>query len=309
MNEDFYSAVLDSLTDHIAVVDAEGVIQWVNDAWRRFAEDNGGEPGREWIGTNYLEICGAAAATGEAQGTAAIDGLEAVIRGDVPLFYMEYPCHSPTESRWFMMRVCPLRQPGTTGFLVTHQNITERKLAELRVEELAALDGLTGLANRRRFDAFLDDEWNRALRLGHPVSAVLLDVDRFKQFNDSYGHLEGDTCLRRVAEALTPFSRRPGDLVARYGGEEFAAVFGNTEAAAAAQLAEQIRRAVEALGIEHAHAVGGVVTVSAGVATAWPQSAEASQEALLGAADRALYVAKASGRNRVHVASEDTAEA
>ncbi len=251
---DFYVSVLDSLSQQIAVIDAQGSIQWVNRSWKTFSGENGGEPDKSWRGINYLNVCGSAGESGEWGGGDALTGIRQVIEGEHPTFYMEYPCHSPTEQRWFMMRIHPLDGNKPEYFVVTHENITERKLVEIRVEELAVLDGLTGIANRHRFDDFLEDEWRRARRLGQPVSLALCDIDFFKAYNDTYGHMAGDKCLRRVSDALKPFSRRPGDLVARYGGEEFALILGNTDEQAACTLAEELRAGVQELNIAHEHA-------------------------------------------------------
>ena len=297
---DFYVSVLDSLSQQIAVIDAQGLIQWVNRSWKTFSEENGGEPDKSWRGINYLNVCGSAGESGEWGGGDALTGIRQVIEGEHPTFYMEYPCHSPTEQRWFMMRIHPLDGNKPEYFVVTHENITERKLVEIQVEALAVLDGLTGMANRHRFDDFLEDEWRRARRLGQPVSLALCDIDFFKAYNDNYGHMAGDKCLRRVSDALKPFSRRPGDLVARYGGEEFAVILGNTDEQAACTLAEELRAGVQELNIAHEHATpAGCVTVSVGVATLRPDTQpDPSPRDLIEAADQALYKAKRSGRNR-----------
>jgi len=297
----FFSSVLDSLTQHIAVIDADGTIQWVNRSWKSFAEANGGTPDKAWPGTNYLHVCGNSAEEGEADGGDALAGIKAVISGEQPLFYFEYPCHSPTEQRWFMMGACPLGWDGPEHFVITHQDITERKRAELRVQELAVLDAVTGIANRRRFDDELQSEWRRARRSGQPVSLALFDIDFFKLYNDTYGHIAGDECLKRVGEAMVNVCRRPGDLAARYGGEEFAIILGDTEHEVARDLAEGIRASIQALDIPHERAIpAGCITVSVGVATARPDGdAHAVPFRLIEAADRALYEAKASGRNCV----------
>jgi diguanylate cyclase (GGDEF)-like protein/PAS domain S-box-containing protein len=167
---------------------------------------------------------------------------------------------------------------------------------------LALVDGLTGIANRRRLDGELEREWRRGSRSRAPLSLVLLDVDIFKSFNDLYGHPAGDDCLRQVAAALADVPRRAADLVARYGGEEFAMVLPDLDAVGARQLAEAARARIEALAIAHAgSAVAPVVTVSAGTATRYPGRG-GSAAALIAAADRALYVAKRKGRNRVQAA-------
>lgn len=170
----------------------------------------------------------------------------------------------------------------------------------------ALLDGLTGVANRRRFDEDLDLHWRHCQRDAQPLSLVLLDVDHFKAYNDRYGHLAGDQCLREVAKALSGCLRRPLDRIARYGGEEFACLLPNTECQGARNLAESMRQAILALAIEHAESsVAGQVTASFGVATQLPLP-ELPAETLLQAADRQLYLAKGAGRNRVHAAPCDT---
>jgi diguanylate cyclase (GGDEF)-like protein len=182
-----------------------------------------------------------------------------------------------------------------------------RALAEanLRLERLSSLDGLTGVANRRRFDEVLELEWRRASRSGAPVSLVMLDLDYFKDFNDAHGHLAGDERLRLVADALSSTVGRAGDLVARYGGEEFVVLLPGTTGRDAAALAERLRAAVEALKLPHdASPTSEVATLSAGVATAFPEE-RASPEALLAAADAALYRAKREGRNRVATAPSE----
>ena len=165
------------------------------------------------------------------------------------------------------------------------------------LEDLAHVDGLTGVANRRHFDASLMTEWRRAQRDGRPLSILMIDVDEFKKFNDRYGHQEGDICLRTVARCIEERARRPGDMAARYGGEEFALVLPSTDPAGAAFLAEALRQAVRNLAIPHEAGTHGVVTVSIGTATVVPTSVDGS-DALLRAADAALYRAKLAGRDQ-----------
>jgi two-component system chemotaxis family response regulator WspR len=173
----------------------------------------------------------------------------------------------------------------------------EVKNAEL--QRLSTVDGLTGLANRRRFDEVLEQECRRARREGGSLALIMTDVDFFKKYNDSYGHLGGDECLRRVAAVLAQGARRPGDLAARYGGEEFALVLPQTTLEGAATVAETLRSGVAALDILHeGSSVAPHVTLSLGVAVAEPDSARLEPTPLVEEADAALYQAKRSGRNR-----------
>lgn len=167
------------------------------------------------------------------------------------------------------------------------------------LRDLAYIDGLTGVANRRRFDATLDAEWRRCSRNGSPLSMIMIDVDHFKRYNDHYGHAAGDSCLQRVAQQLANRLQRSHDLVARYGGEEFVCLLPDCDRQGALVNAEALRQAVESLGIEHA-ASGpmAVVTISVGVASMVPAN-DTPSRVLASLADRHLYTAKSEGRNRV----------
>ncbi|MFH1494803.1 MAG: diguanylate cyclase [Pseudomonadota bacterium] len=165
------------------------------------------------------------------------------------------------------------------------------------LENLASMDALTEVPNRRAFDQTRKQEWARSLRDGLPISFVMIDIDMFKQFNDNYGHGAGDECLTRIAKALNGCVQRPGDLLARYGGEEFAAILINTPEEGALRMAEVIHAAVAALQIPHAFsATAPHVSVSIGIASAIP-SPSLTADILSEAADNMLYQAKNAGRN------------
>lgn len=179
----------------------------------------------------------------------------------------------------------------------TLRDMTDQRKSQLALEQLATLDGLTGLANRRCFDATLVAEWQRALRQQHALSLLMVDVDNFKQYNDAHGHVAGDHCLKRVASAVAS-EMRANDLVARYGGEEFAVILPNQSLTGAAIVAERIRARVEQLRLPRQRDRAACVTVSIGAATALV-SASADMQQLVATADAALYRAKHMGRNRI----------
>lgn len=167
------------------------------------------------------------------------------------------------------------------------------------LRSLVFIDGLTGIANRRRFDEVLQIEWRRCRRSSTPLTLLMIDIDHFKRYNDHYGHQIGDACLQKVAGTLKAGLKRGHDLVARYGGEEFACLMSECDHPAGQNKAEELRAAVAALGIPHADApTANHVTLSIGIAVMHPNG-ENGPKALIAAADAALYEAKRNGRNRV----------
>ncbi|HPK31403.1 MAG TPA: sensor domain-containing diguanylate cyclase [Ottowia sp.] len=185
-------------------------------------------------------------------------------------------------------------------------DISERKKTEARLlslqKELEALsfkDGLTGAANRRMFDARLDQEWKNAARSGQPLSVILLDIDYFKQYNDFYGHIRADERLTQVAQTLMLATGRPGDLVARFGGEEFVLLLPETGAATAREIAECCQRMIGNMGIPHEKSpISPSLTVSMGVGTATPLAQTDAMD-FMHSVDQLLYAAKQNGRNRI----------
>ena len=181
----------------------------------------------------------------------------------------------------------------------TLRDMTSHKKAQLELERLANHDGLTGIFNRRCFDERLHNEWSRASREKQPLSLIMIDVDHFKRFNDTYGHQAGDECLKKVAAVLEKQTYRPSDMAARYGGEEFAMILPAIDEEGASVVAHRIRDEIAALGIPHSGSdLMGLVTVSVGVATVRPVQGGKVDE-LVRLADEALYAAKGAGRHRV----------
>ena len=179
------------------------------------------------------------------------------------------------------------------------RDITAKKKTEEVLRHLSTMDGLTGISNRRAFDIFLDEELKRALRSKYQITILMVDVDFFKKYNDTYGHLQGDECLKSVAAILKSAARRPGDMAARFGGEEFVVFLSTADTAHAVSIAEKIRRDVEALEMPHERSeISSYVTVSIGVVSALPDPNMSAND-FLQCADEALYKGKEEGRNRV----------
>ncbi|MFW1677970.1 sensor domain-containing diguanylate cyclase [Pontibacter sp. JAM-7] len=191
------------------------------------------------------------------------------------------------------------------GFMfdITERKSTEQRLLQLQqeLEDLSYSDALTGIANRRMFNSILDMEWGHALRCRQPLSLIMLDIDCFKQYNDHYGHLKGDECLKQVAEILKSVVRRSNDFIARFGGEEFALILRDTDAETAGAMAERCREQVLLQHIPHAASdISEVLTISLGVSSTVPSPGD-DMTGFIETVDKLLYQAKEQGRNRVEI--------
>jgi diguanylate cyclase (GGDEF)-like protein/PAS domain S-box-containing protein len=291
-----YRFIVDNALEGIVALDRDGRITFLN---QRMAEMVGYRE-EEALGQPYLDFLAEDQfADAEAKQAERAQGLDGV--------YERCLLRKDGSRKWVQISArAVLDAAGSyAGAFSVIIDIDARKKAETalaasnkRLAEQSLLDGLTGIANRRRFDETLAREYRRHARGGATLSLVLIDIDHFKAFNDRYGHIQGDACLRRVAEALRQNVTRAGDLVARYGGEEFACILPETDAPAAAALAERLRRAVAALDIPHeASPTACRVTVSCGAATRRCLPGGAPLD-LLARADEQLYRAKAAGRNQ-----------
>ena len=221
-------------------------------------------------------------------------GVESILNGSAELFQMEYPCHSPTQNRWFLGRVTRLKG-SRRGAVISHANITERKLLELELVRLAETDALTGLPNRRYFLETANLEVERVRRFGTVASLIMIDLDLFKAVNDTYGHAAGDEALRCLA-SIGRRSLRQIDMVARLGGEEFVVILPGTSEVGAVAAAEKLRRAISKTSVS---AGARQFNISASFGVAQVRADDRDVEACLARADTALYAAKQTGRNCV----------
>jgi diguanylate cyclase (GGDEF)-like protein/PAS domain S-box-containing protein len=277
--------IVDSMDQGLLIVERCGRIQYANPACDRYlgyaAEELAGRSLAELLADmeSYPDGCTAMKAIGH--GTR-----EVRIR------------HRDGGLRAMDLTMTPMHAADGLFVALLH-DITHHKQSEDALQRAAMLDPLTKIANRRHFDAFMEKEWQRAIRNAQPLSLVVLDVDHFKLYNDTLGHAAGDACLQKVAQALQAHALRPTDLAARYGGEEFVLLFAETSIDAAARLAETIRAAVEGLKLPNPRSpTSPWLTVSVGVASIVPSQLDDIDE-LFVCADRAMYAAKGSGRNRV----------
>lgn len=232
---------------------------------------------------------------------------QTMLTGETQVFLDEPIYHPEHGLRWYQTIISSFVgiNGEVQGIIGNCIDVSDRKASELalkqlnlELERLATLDSLTQLANRRRFDDYLGQEWQRLAREERPLSLILLDIDCFKAYNDHYGHPQGDDCLIQVAQTIAQAVQRSADLVARYGGEEFAIILPNTDKEGAIAITETIRAAIHAVAIPHpVSQVSDVITVSLGIATVvpWPDQAFST---LVSQADQALYEAKQQGRNR-----------
>ena len=297
---DFLKLVLDTLTDHIAVIDDQGTIVYVNKSWLDFGHSNGVDRNTKWVGSNYFDACGSQENT---DGMKARTGIESVISGAKKAFYYEYPCHTSTGKRWFLMRVNGIEHGSSRIAIIDHSNITERKIAEQQAVHLSRTDSLTGLSNRRHFDEFLANEWKRCIRSQMPITLAMIDIDFFKHLNDSLGHHAGDESLEIISGIMKQFAKRPSDVCARYGGDEFVVVYGNSAMDESLVVILKLMDSIRKKEIPNPESpISSSVTVSIGLATAYP-GLDSTEEDIIKAADRLLYKAKDAGRDHIEFAT------
>ena len=291
-----YRFIVDNALEGIVALDKDGRVTFLN---RRMAEMAGYRV-EEVLGQPYLDFLAedqfADAAAKQAERAQGLDGVyeRCLLRKDGGQKWVQVSARAVLDAAG--------HYAGAFSVII---DIDARKRTETalaasnkRLAEQSLLDGLTGIANRRRFDEALTREYRRHARGGASLSLVLIDIDHFKAFNDRYGHIHGDACLRQVAGVLRQNVTRAGDLVARYGGEEFACILAETDAPSAAAMAERLRQAVAALDIPHeASPTACRVTISSGAATARCLPGGSPLE-LLARADEQLYRAKAAGRDQ-----------
>lgn len=291
----FQQAVFDSLAAQIAVLDRHGTILQTNAAWRKYAADSGYAEAPGFIGDNYLEILDCVTGSDLETVLAASAGITSVVCGEVSHFQLPHPFFAPSEKRWFIMRVTPVRDIEER-VVVSHEEVTRLKEAEIANSRLANTDALTGALSRRNFLNLAEQELARATRYELPLMVLMLDLDHFKLINDQHGHAAGDAVLQGFVQTVTGVLR-DSDLIGRIGGEEFAVLLPNTALDGGRALAQRIIDSVRASPVEiNGECLSYTVSIGAGCL-----SSEMSFATLLSQADIALYRAKHGGRDRLEV--------
>ncbi len=300
-NQDQLRLITDSVPVGIAYVDTDRRYQFVNKAY----ETRFNLPRQEIIGKHVWDILGQEAYK-HAKGV-----IDQVLQGEAKTIELDV-MHEADNTVYFGAKLTPAFDPSKKiiGYYVIFFDISERrrledslKKANDELELLATIDGLTQIANRRKFNEYLDHEWKRLARSQEMLSLILFDVDLFKPFNDRYGHQAGDECLLTLAQAAKNAINRPADLVARYGGEEFVIILPNTDQSGAIAIAERIQSAIRALEIPNEQSeVCKIISVSLGISSLIP-TLDRSPDLLITLADQAMYAAKQQGRDRYSIST------
>ncbi|MCM3575035.1 PAS domain S-box protein [Mesobacillus subterraneus] len=299
-SEEQYRFIAENSSDMIGILSSDGSIVYISPSSKRIL----GYRNDELIGTNlYGKIH-----PEDRQNLLEQYGNPNELNGIITSSYRML--HKNGSYIWAETTVRPVKDKSgkSSGMMFATRDVTARRTIENQLREsnsllrkVSSLDGLTEIYNRRAFDEFIKTEWAFACKRGTPISLLLLDIDYFKKYNDTYGHIQGDECLKSVARELEEFFHEKGYFAARYGGEEFAVVLPNTDAQKASQLAEGFQSTIREMKIEHANSkVSEIVTISIGVSCVKPLVPEEMKQ-ILEFADRALYKAKQNGRNRIEV--------
>jgi len=292
----FQQAVFDSLAAQVAVVDEGGRVLQTNTAWQSHAASIGLQPSPGFQSGNYLDWLAAMAEPGQPTVATVARGIAAVVAGERPEFHLDEPFYSPASTRWFSLKVMPV-QDTLQRLVISHEDVTALKNAELANLALVNVDALTGALSRRKFCQLAELELTRATRYALPLMLLMIDLDHFKQVNDSFGHQSGDAVLQGFVQTVRSVLRE-SDLLGRLGGEEFAVLLPNTDQAGGCALAQRMIDSVRTSPVAANHeAVRYTISIGAAEFTRDTPLPE-----LLAQADSALYRAKAAGRDRLEVA-------
>lgn len=291
-----------AFTYPVAIMDSQFTIVYVNESWCRLSNQFGPSSNVEWIGYNYYQTKSSSDYDSGEFKASVIQGLTKLKNGVLANFIMEYPSHVDGSS-WYEMKIDRFQYKDGSYFIVSHQDVSERKNLERENQRLTRVDALTNIANRRRFDEFLDYEWHHCRRNQHPISLAIVDIDGLKAINDSFGHDVGDSCLKQVAQKMKQCTGRASDICARLGNDEFVALWGNTSRNQSLKLTHSLLNEINSVPISVLDGDDvGNLEVSIGLCSITPTDNDFTS--FLSMSDSLMYQAKQSGKNRINVWSK-----
>ncbi len=291
----FQQAVFDSLTAQVLVLDCKGTLIQANKAWRNYLLEFDGEAKSDFEGESYLDALSQLTFRDQGIVQHVKGGLTAVIEGVLPAFQLQQPFFLPSSKRWFSLKITPVHDMEER-ILVSHEDVTSLKIAELASTTLANIDALTGALSRLNFMSLAEQEVQRSIRYGLPLMVLMMDLDHFKKINDLYGHATGDAVLKSFVKTVSGVLRE-SDFMGRLGGEEFGVLLPNTTLEGGRALAQRIIDCVRSSQIDaNGQTITYTVSIGAGCL-----SSQNYFSTLLGVADLALYRAKNGGRNRLEI--------
>lgn len=288
-------SVFENLSEHITVIDSMANILFVNRKDSDDTENNEFLISEHHIGKNYLKLC----SQSKTATNSLIDGIRDVIKMEREFFYGEYACDGGDHKNWFSLTVSPIAQEKDCYFSITTKNISAQKSIEEKVAQLSLIDALTHIPNRRYFEQFLHEEWQRCSRIGAPISLAIIDLDNLSFISDSLGEKAEQECLEKVGETLKKFAKRPSDICARYSRGEFSIVYGNTSLEKSQFLLNKIIDDLRNLKIHNSdsYETSGV-TASVGLSAMYPGKNNNERD-LINRADSLLYAARQNGQNQL----------
>lgn len=299
IGSEFLREAFDTLADNICIIDRTGEIVFVNESWVEFGSNNDLRLERStWIGMNYLNVCQSAAES-DLLAKSIYQGIQDILGGSTEYLECEYPCHSPDELRWFIVSVKPMYFCQTQYLIISHHDITRRKLAEDEVTRLASTDFLTGALTRTKFDEVVSQLWKRSCESCSTLCIAMIDLDDFKKVNDNFGHIFGDECLRHVGSLIkSELPKREDIYFARFGGEEFILI-STLSFKVMNNVMSKIRKNISSTKVfSETISSPPKLTVSAGLVELKPSNNENLNKAI-SVADGFLYQAKKEGKNRI----------
>lgn len=298
-----FNNAFNAMTTPVALLDTELTVMYTNDAWDAFEWTQEQVGHTHWNGANFLKTF-LTLATDNSDGIAALmQGFTKIKRDAVAAFDAKFSYEKNSEQRWFNLQCSRFIHEGAFCYLLMKNDISTQQALQNENLKLARIDPLTNIANRRRFDEFLDYEWHHCRRHRQPISLAVIDIDGLKAINEQYGHDSGDSCLKSTARKLKQYTGRATDLCARLGSDEFVVLWGNTSRTQSLKLTHTLLSDINQVPVTSTEgSVVGNIEASIGLCTVTPTDNDFTS--LVSTSDSLMYQAKQSGRNRINVRSQ-----